>query len=74
LWKSPTLIYEAPPKELLRRLTPTKPKPKPDETLKFSLKSSRLWAFVHPPIPSSRKVAKKGNLIKFGYEMLKPSI
>jgi len=27
-----------------------------------------------PPIPSSKEVAKKGNLIKFGYEMLKPNI
>jgi hypothetical protein len=74
LWKSPTLIYEAPPKELLRRLAPPKPKPKPDETLEFSLKSSHLWASVHPPHPLFEEVAKKGNLIKSGYEMLKPSI
>jgi hypothetical protein len=74
LWKSSTLIYEAHPKEPLRRLTPPKPKPKLDETLEFSLKSSHLWASVHPPIPSSREVAKKGNLIKYGYELLKPSI
>jgi hypothetical protein len=75
LWKSPTFIYEAPLKEPLRRLAPPKPKPKPDETLEFSLKSSHLWASVHPPrIPSSREVAKKRNLIKSGYEMLKPSI
>jgi hypothetical protein len=73
LWKSPTLIYEAPPKESSRRLAPPKPKPKLDETLEFSLKSSHLWAFVHPPIPSSKEVAKKGDLIKYGYEMLKPS-
>jgi hypothetical protein len=74
LWKSPTLIYEAPPKEPLRRLVPPKQKSKPDETLEFSLKSSHLWACVHSPIPSLREVAKKGNLIKYGYEMLKPSI
>jgi hypothetical protein len=67
-------IYEAPPKEPLRRLAPPKPKQKLDEMLEFSLKSSHLWASVHPPIPSSREVTKKGNLIKSGYEMLKPSI
>jgi hypothetical protein len=68
------LIYETPPKEPLRRLAPPKPKSKPDETLEFSLKSSHLWASIHPPIPSLREVAKKGNLIKSGCEMLKPSI
>jgi hypothetical protein len=51
LWKSPMLIYEAPPKEPLKRLAPPKPKLKPDKTLEFSLKSSHIWAFVHTPHP-----------------------
>jgi hypothetical protein len=69
-----SLNPEATPKEALRRLTPPKPKPKPDKMLEFSLKSSHLWASVHPPIPSLREVTKKGNLIKSRYEMLKPNI